>query len=101
VGGARFERGATLADPILDDPHFGLRPYGIANLIYTSDVIVWDNIRVFKSGKDLRIGTEFGLQMEKKYGDLFGLNLQGVEYILREFFRKEFSAAVRKHLFGE
>jgi hypothetical protein len=86
-----------------DDPEFGIRPYGTANLIYTSGVIVWNEIRVFQNGAhDFRMGTELGIQLEleDKYGLLFGLNPQGVAYVRREFFDDEFIGKVRKHLFG-
>ncbi|MDR0729212.1 MAG: hypothetical protein LBF19_03690 [Prevotellaceae bacterium] len=85
-----------------DNPAFGIRPYGVANLIFSTGRIVWNPIRVFPLGtNDLRIGTEFSIQkeLEQKYGDLFGLNPQCVDFVIRTFFREEFLAAVRKHLF--
>jgi hypothetical protein len=86
-----------------DDPAFGIRPYGIANLIFSSGRMVWNPIQVFQYGtNDLRIGTESVIQkeLENKYGDIFGLNPQGAAYVLREFFREEFCTEVRKHLAG-
>jgi hypothetical protein len=75
-----------------DDAEFGIRPYGIANLIFSSGVVVWNPIRVFQAGKDLFIGTDMNIQpeLEAKYGELFGLNPQGVAYVMREFFKDEF-----------
>jgi hypothetical protein len=40
------------------------------------------------------------MELEQKYGDLFGLNPQGVDFVIRTFFREEFLDAVRKHLFN-
>jgi uncharacterized membrane protein len=80
------------------------RPEYVPNLIYSSGEIIWNEVRVFANGtNNLRIGTEFGIQMEleEKYGDLFGLNPQGVAYVIREFFYDEFFIEIRKHLLGQ
>jgi hypothetical protein len=118
--------GKQLSPTILDDPFFKgdrkraqewvddkdqrqstifaeRRPEYVPNLIYSTGVVVWNPMKVFQYGtNDLRIGTEFGIQMEleDKYGDLFGLNPQGVAYVIREFFYDEFFSEVRKHLLG-
>jgi hypothetical protein len=79
------------------------RPKEVPNLIFSTGTVVWMPTQVFQYGEnDLRIGTEFGIQMEleDKYGDLFGLTPQGAAYVLRTFFRDEFFREVRKHLFG-
>jgi hypothetical protein len=73
-----------------DEPEFGIRPYGIANLIFTTGMMVWNPLNVFQSGNDLFIGTPMQEELEQKYGDIFGLNPQGVEYVMREFFLEEF-----------
>jgi hypothetical protein len=86
-----------------DEPEFGVRNYGTPNLIFTTGEIVWQPIGVFPYGnKDLRLGTDFGIQMEleSKYGDIFGLNPQGVAYVMKEFFASDFFAELRKQLFG-
>jgi hypothetical protein len=86
-----------------DDPEFGVRPYGIANLIFTTGEIVWNEIRVFPHGaNDFRLGAELGIQfeIEDKYGPTFGLNPQGVSYVRREFFDDKFFSKTRKHLLG-
>ncbi|MDR0692448.1 MAG: hypothetical protein LBF69_05365 [Prevotellaceae bacterium] len=82
---------------------FGTKPDYIANLIFSTGEIVWEEIRVFPfGGKDLRLGAEFGIQMEieNKYGDVFGLNPHGVKYIREGFFDREFVDEARKHFFG-
>jgi hypothetical protein len=87
----------------VDNPEFGIRPYGVANLIYSTGVIVWDTIRIFPSGRDdLRIGAEFGIQneLEQKYGNVFGLNPQGRKYAIEHWFKDALMDRVRKHLFS-
>jgi hypothetical protein len=86
-----------------NDAFFGIRPHGTANLIFTSGKIVWNEIKVVPFGdNDLRITTEFGIQMEleNKYGEVFGLNPQGAEYALKTFFLDEFCAEFEKQLLG-
>jgi hypothetical protein len=53
--------------------------------------MVWNPINVFKSGKDLFIGTPLQSELEQKYGELLGLNPQGAAYVIREFFAVEFA----------
>jgi hypothetical protein len=118
--------GKPLSPTIMDDPYFKgnkkwarwwvenkdqrqstifaeRRPKEVPNLIFSTGVIVWNEIRVFPYGThDLRIGANIGIQLEieDKYGLVFGLNPQGVAYVRREFFDDEFFGKVRKHLFG-
>ncbi|MDR1347699.1 MAG: hypothetical protein LBJ63_04605 [Prevotellaceae bacterium] len=76
------------------------RPETVPNLIFSTGEVVWDDIRLFPTGTDLRLGTEFGIQMEleNKYGDLFGLTPQGVVWVIKEFFCDEFISELKKQL---
>jgi len=81
---------------------FSHRPENVANLIFSTGIIVWDWINVFSTGKDLRLGTEFSIQMEleNKYGDLFGLNPEGANYAINTFFKDEFLEDLNNFLLG-
>lgn len=83
-----------------DNPAFGIRPYGVANLIFSSGKIVWNTIRIFPSGGDLyiRLGSDIQSELEQKYGAIFGLNPQGREYAIKHWFREALFDSVRKEL---
>lgn len=75
---------------------FGIRKHGIANLIFSTGRIVWEPMHVEDSGQDFHIVTDIQDELEQKYGDVFGLNPQGVGYFNREYFREAFFEAIRK-----
>jgi hypothetical protein len=84
----------------VDNPEFGIRPYGVANLIFSSGKIVWDTIRVFPAGADLyiRSGSDIQSELEQKYGAIFGLNPQGREYAIKNWLKDALFAGIRKEL---
>ena len=76
------------------------RPEDVPNLIFSSGVEVWEPIHLIDIGKDFMTGTEFGIQMEleNKYGALFGLAPQGVVWVAETFFNAEFVEEFEKNL---
>ncbi|MDR2653168.1 MAG: hypothetical protein LBC68_12815 [Prevotellaceae bacterium] len=78
------------------------RPENVPNLIFSTGEIVWDYIQLFPVENDFRIGSEFGIQMEleNKYGALFGLTPQGVVWVAETFFNDEFITEFKKQLFA-
>jgi hypothetical protein len=84
------------------EPEFGQYEYGIANLIFSTGIIVWRQVGLFPFGKeDLTLGlydTELMDEIEAKYGGVFGINPQGLVFLHEEIFDAEFYAAVMQHL---
>ena len=83
-----------------DDPDFGARPKGTPNLIFTTGEVVWEPLTTRFTGSGVFLGTEFSIEneLEDKYGEIFGLNPQGVKYVLENWFYDEFSIEVYKQL---
>ncbi|MDR2127302.1 MAG: hypothetical protein LBP63_10815 [Prevotellaceae bacterium] len=76
------------------EAEFGKYNYGDVNLIFSTGDVVWKHIDIMPFGrKDLTISLHsFDLlqELETKYGEVFGLNPQGVEYMINTFFKEEF-----------
>ena len=78
------------------------RPKEVPNLIFSSGRVVWMPTHVEDRNGDLFLATDTNLtvELEDKYGPLFGLNPQGANYVRRKFFDDEFIEEARKHFFG-
>jgi len=83
---------------------FGNKPPEVANLIYSTGDMIWRQIIVKYTGKKIHLGIapEMDIQeeLEQKYGDLFGLNPKGLNYIYKAFFINRFCEEFVKQLFG-
>ena len=88
--------------PLLTEPEFGTYEYGDANLIYSTGVMIWQQLNLVPIGdkKDLVVNLnnfELLQELEAKYGEPIGINPQGLIYVCETFLYKELKEKIDNH----